>query len=241
MKKRIYKLLSVVILSVMTGCSTASGTSDRVSNQTSQVDKVLQQQVERTESQKQNRVETEQVAPTDTADQITAKPVQITDVPVQITDVPEQGTDISDQITSVSDQISDASNQIATPQGKQTSENIPEYKKVDIDLTELSSTLVYSEVYNMMSVPEEYIGKTVRMEGDFYTYYAENQNQYYFACIIRDATACCAQGIEFVLAGDYVYPNDYPEEGSFVRVTGVFDTYVDEPYTYCTLRNAIFE
>ncbi len=220
MKKSIYMLLGAVILNFMTGCTAANVTSDRTSNQTSQVDQIIQQQVEKSEAQKQDKAEEDMVTPTEITDQITATPVPITDVPEQIIDVPEQ---------------------IEETQEKQTSEIIPEYEKVDIDLTELSSTMVYSEVYNMMSMPENYIGKTVRMEGDFYTYYDENQNQYYFACLIRDATACCAQGIEFVLAGDYKYPDDYPEEGSSVCVSGVFDTYVDGPYTYCTLRNAIME
>lgn len=31
----------------------------------------------------------------------------------------------------------------------------------DVDLTKLSSTMVYSKVYNMMFTPENYIGKTV--------------------------------------------------------------------------------
>ena len=31
----------------------------------------------------------------------------------------------------------------------------------EVDLTNLSSTMVYSEVYNMMSTPASYIGKTV--------------------------------------------------------------------------------
>ncbi len=52
---------------------------------------------------------------------------------------------------------------------------------------------------------------------------------------------CCAQGIEFVLAGEYTYPDDYPEEGSYIKVAGVFDTYEDEEYIYCTLRNAVLE
>ena len=30
-------------------------------------------------------------------------------------------------------------------------------------------------------------------------------------------------------------------EGSFIRVAGVFDTYEDEEYLYCTLRNAVME
>ncbi len=110
---------------------------------------------------------------------------------------------------------------------------------IDIDLTALSSTMVYSEVYSMMSAPEEYIGKTVKMRGPFAYYYDEATQSEYFACIIQDATACCAQGIEFVLAGDYTFPDDYPEIDTEICVVGVFDTYQDGDYTYCTLRKAI--
>ena len=35
----------------------------------------------------------------------------------------------------------------------------------DINLTALSSTAVYAEVWNMMAVPESYIRKTVKMKG----------------------------------------------------------------------------
>ena len=38
---------------------------------------------------------------------------------------------------------------------------------VDFDLTRLSSTMVYSEVYNMMNAPGDYIGKTIKMTGQF--------------------------------------------------------------------------
>ena len=110
--------------------------------------------------------------------------------------------------------------------------------EIDVDLTTLSSTMVYSEVYNMMVSPKDYVGKTVKMNGSFSTYYDEITENYYFACIIKDATACCAQGIEFVLAGNYSYPNDYPEEDSEICVIGVFDTYKEGDCTYCTLRNA---
>ncbi len=109
---------------------------------------------------------------------------------------------------------------------------------IDVDLTVLSSTMVYSEVYNMMSYPENYIGKTVKMKGPFAYYHDEATDNYYFACIIQDATACCAQGIEFVLTDDYVYPDDYPEVNEEICVAGVFDTYQEGDYTYCTLRQA---
>ncbi len=109
---------------------------------------------------------------------------------------------------------------------------------VDIDLTVLSSTMVYSEVYNMMVSPEDFIGKTVKMKGPFAYYHDEETGNDYFACIIQDATACCAQGIEFLLTEDYVYPDDYPEADEIICVVGVFDTYMEGNYTYCTLREA---
>lgn len=109
---------------------------------------------------------------------------------------------------------------------------------VDLDLTVLSSTMVYSEVYNMMIAPEDYVGKTIKMEGLFSIFYDEVSDKYYFACIIMDATACCSQGIEFVLKDNYKYPDDYPEAGSFICVEGVFDTYMEGENMYCTLRDA---
>ena len=57
------------------------------------------------------------------------------------------------------------------------------------------------------------------------------------ACIIRDATACCAQGIEFVPLDE----SDCPLEGDDVTVTGVFSTYYEGPDLYCTLLDAQVE
>ena len=69
----------------------------------------------------------------------------------------------------------------------------------------------------------------------------EKPDKYYFTCIVQDATACCAQGIEFIMTDDYKYPDDYPEDGSEITVVGTFDTYEENGNTYATLRNAVFE
>ncbi|MCR5398853.1 MAG: hypothetical protein K6E68_04880 [Lachnospiraceae bacterium] len=111
--------------------------------------------------------------------------------------------------------------------------------EADVDLTALSSTMIYSEVYNMMVAPNDYIGKTIKMAGMYSQYYDEQNDKYYFACIIKDATACCAQGIEFVLKDEYSFPADYPSDGDYVTVEGVFDTYMEGNDKYCTLRDAI--
>ncbi len=111
---------------------------------------------------------------------------------------------------------------------------------VDVDLTSLSSTFVYSEVYNMMTNPDDYMGKKICMEGAFSHYHDDTTGKDYYACIIQDATACCSQGIEFEFEGEHKYPEDYPEEGATIRVEGVYDTYMEGDSKYCTLRAARF-
>lgn len=109
---------------------------------------------------------------------------------------------------------------------------------IDVDLTKLSSTMVYSEVYNMMYTPGNYIGKTVKMSGKFSYYEDPDSKAQYFACIIADATACCSQGLEFVLNGEHTYPDDYPDLDSEITVTGSFDVYEENGNQYCRLINA---
>ncbi len=107
-------------------------------------------------------------------------------------------------------------------------EPIPEIKpeaSYDVDLTTLSSTMVYAEVYNMMVNYHDYVGKIVKAEGIYASFLDETTDMLYCAVIIQDATACCAQGLEFVLTDDYAFPDDYPSDGEIVTVVGQFSTY----------------
>ena len=109
---------------------------------------------------------------------------------------------------------------------------------IDIDITVLSSTMVYSVVYCMVLTPQDYLGMVVKMNGQFSYYYDEYTGNEYYTCIIQDATACCAQGIEFIPTDDYTYPDDFPEAGEDITVIGTFDAYIENGITYCTLREA---
>ena len=117
----------------------------------------------------------------------------------------------------------------------------PTERPVDLDLTKLSGTVVYSQVYDMMAQPENYRGKKVRIRGNFSYYKDPNTAQEYFAAVIADATACCAQGIEFVWAGEHAYPADYPPLNTEIVVTGLFDTYYEGDYMYVRLTDARVE
>ena len=113
---------------------------------------------------------------------------------------------------------------------------------VDIDITSMSSDMIYSTVYQLMMDPQSYVGKQIKIKGNYYSQWFEDTQQYYHFVIIQDATACCQQGLEFVWEdGSHVYPDEYPAENTEVEVIGTFETYKDNPddeFDYCRLGNA---
>ena len=113
---------------------------------------------------------------------------------------------------------------------------------VDLDLTVMGSDMVYSSVYQLMYDTDEYIGKKIKIKGQYYSAYDETTGQYYHFVLIADAAACCSQGIEFVWGdGSHVYPDEYPADETEVEVVGTFETYKDypdAPYDYARLGNS---
>ena len=160
----------------------------------------------------------------------------------------ENNTPSSDREVSAPTESIPAPNEQETPDEQQTPEE-PEQTQtsadgVEVDLTVLSSTMVYSEVYNMLyNDPAHYFGKTVKAKGTFSLYQLVTDgvlqpDPVAYACIIADATACCAEGMEFVLEGDYTYPDDYPELGAEITVIGEFQSYEENGMTWYHLVNA---
>ncbi len=110
-----------------------------------------------------------------------------------------------------------------------------------VDLTTLSPTMVYAEVYNMFMYPDDYMGKTIKVKGIFGIYEDMKTGETFTSCVIQDATACCAQGMEFELGDGKVYPDDYPSESEEIVVTGTYQTYEEDGLLYCYLADATLE
>lgn len=110
--------------------------------------------------------------------------------------------------------------------------------KIDVDLNNLNANVVYAQVFQMMTEPDKFIGKRIRMSGQFNVYAAQEGNPSgvteYYAIIIADAQACCQQGIEFVWPG-HTYPDGFPEVKSNASVTGIFEVYTEDGKKYCRL------
>ena len=110
----------------------------------------------------------------------------------------------------------------------------------DEDLTKLSETMRYAEILNIQAEPESYIGKTIKLEGYFYIYESDIRNVY--VCLVPDSTACCTAGLEFRLAGEHKFPDDYPKPDELITVAGTFGAYSDDEgeHTAYELQDAYF-
>ncbi len=110
--------------------------------------------------------------------------------------------------------------EVATPE-------VPDF----IDLTEMSETMVYSYVYDMLIRPTEYLGKTVKVHGKFNEMFFEANGMTYTFVIVADATGCCAQGLEFVVNSDV----EFPAQDTEIEVIGVFEDYERGDFKYTRL------
>lgn len=226
--KRFMVLISVLsMVLTVTGCSGDSQTAGSRLNTENAVDKVLNQKTggEDAKSTTETGITTETETTTETG--ITIETEKSTEM---------EAVDVTDSTSEPTyGQVVNGDSSV-----------IAQYKSdgVDVDLTLMGSDLVYATVYQMMSKPEEYEGKTIRIEGKYYASYYPITDKYYNYCLIADALACCSQGLEFELAGGAVYPDDYPADQSEVVVTGVFETYTEEAgqtFYYCRLRDAEYQ
>ncbi len=224
MKQFLCVFLSLALLFSLSGCGNEQGASSKAKKQSAGVAEVLEQGMSETNDD-QGSADVKETAVS--IDQVTTASTEEPDTDSQ-TD-----SDASESVLSQPGTDNEGEKKPGT-----ASSPAVDYNHIDVDLTVLSATLVYSEVYNMKIVPEEYIGKTVKMKGPFSVYHDDYANKDYFACIIQDATACCAQGMEFAPTDDYTYPDDFPAVEEEICVVGVFDTYEEGGCTYCTLRDA---
>lgn len=116
-------------------------------------------------------------------------------------------------------------------------EEVTTERQIDVDLTTLSAIMVYAEVFNIVSNPEAYEGKTIRMNGPCFTYENPDTGEVFYAVIIQDATACCTQGLEFILADGYTYPA--PDD--MITIVGEVEVFEDFGFTFCRIKNAILQ
>lgn len=113
-------------------------------------------------------------------------------------------------------------------------------KDIDYDLTEMNSDMIYATVFMVVQDPESYAGKTFKIYGNSYTFPTTEGKSMTHYCLIKDALACCAQGLEFISSNS---DEKYPDDGDEIVVTGTLESYTveDIPLPLCRLVNAKIE
>ena len=125
---------------------------------------------------------------------------------------------------------------VECPPGRIETTTTPAPSKVDLDLTKMSATMIYSTIFDMLIMPEDYVEKIIKLSGWFETYTDPQTGEVYYAVVVPDATACCQQGLEFVWKGNHAYPDDFPKPGQNITVTGIYKMIENDGVTYTYLE-----
>ncbi|MBR3885567.1 MAG: hypothetical protein IKJ33_03785 [Clostridia bacterium] len=120
--------------------------------------------------------------------------------------------------------------------GEKPEEDTIDQPTIDIDLSSMSSTMMYSYVSNMIEKPNDYKGKYVKAKGVHKSYTNNKTNITYHAILIYDSTTCCSQALEFVLEDE----TKYPSIDQTITIEGTFGTYTEGNNTYCCLNPSKF-
>ena len=67
------------------------------------------------------------------------------------------------------------------PTAEPTPQPLSETETGELDLTGMSGTMLYTMIYNMMKQPDDYLGRTIRVKGQFSAYVDEKSGESYYA------------------------------------------------------------
>ena len=112
-------------------------------------------------------------------------------------------------------------NKTASQQAAETTV-VDNTEKIDLDLSNMNYNMLSSVLFDIMSMPENYENKRVKISGGYYE--SEYEGKKYFSVITWDATACCPAGLDFIPPDIMKYPDDFPAQDQQITVTGLFKT-----------------
>ena len=114
-------------------------------------------------------------------------------------------------------------------------EVIEEKETIAYDVAAFSNTTIYAFVSDVVNNYSEYEGEKIKIRGVFRAFHSDNLNKDYYVCMVEDSTACCSQGIEFILAD-----GEYPDEGREIVLTGTVNRYQEGTGWYFYLSDASY-
>lgn len=106
-------------------------------------------------------------------------------------------------------------------------------KKVELDLTSLSSTVADAQLRKLQNNKETFKGLIVKAKGEYNYYKDPTTGNEYYNCVFQ--SSCCPNGLEFILSDPSKYPS---EQGETITVVGAFNYYDEGGVIYYNLVDA---
>lgn len=108
---------------------------------------------------------------------------------------------------------------------------VPLHNPPHMDLSDMSYTMAYAQVYSMVMAPKRHQGETLKIKGSYYGFQTQEGQDVHLILIIDEA-GCCEVGMEFRITGNLAWPQDYPPNNSIILLTGLMDIihHGDNPY-----------
>ena len=112
---------------------------------------------------------------------------------------------------------------------------------IDVDIAGLRLLVVHGEVNKILTNPENYIGKRVRMSGNYYYMTSQDRSMRYHYIAVEPGDSCCVRGLEFAWDADGAFPDGFPNEWADIEITGVYASYTESGETYYYIAVEEFE
>ena len=119
--------------------------------------------------------------------------------------------------------------------GKSSLNPVTLSETIDIDLSQLNSTMAYAAMYDMIFNVNQHIGKTLKLRGSYQSYQSKDTGEITHLVLLVDKSACCEISIDFILTGEHSYPDDYPAILSEIELVGIMSAVDYDGYDYPVL------
>jgi len=120
-----------------------------------------------------------------------------------------------------------------------SSEEIPlqetDIEPLDGDVVEINEKLFIAQTNDIYINTEDYLGKTIKYEGIFKTYYWEEVDTTYYY-IIRYGPGCC--GYDGEAGFEVIWDGQWPQEDDWCEAIGILEAYEENGMKYLRLSLA---
>ena len=101
------------------------------------------------------------------------------------------------------------------------------------DVIEISEKVFIAQTNDIYINTEDYLGKTIKYEGIFQSYYYDVTDTTYYS-VIRYGPGCC--GFDANAGFEVEWDGDYPEQNDWVEAVGTLETYEEGGAQYLRLK-----